>query len=196
MIVQMEANPTHTNHFIRIKKLIKPTRLTIFIPPHQSVGIAINARVCGYTGLQIWRSTGLQICGQICGSMGLQICGSTLFHIWRSTRFWGHFRTTFFSRSGTRWKILRNFWRFLARNFDAHLSGWVGLGVKAMTWAFCAAELEKRVSGWGSKKRRKIKFSEWCWPIVEIVGAPPIKIFNLSRTSQLPCKVKISKMWF
>ena len=107
----------------------------------------------------------MRVCMWIYGASDLAIDGSSdlwsdlwidgasdlwidpISHLAIDTQFWGHFRTTFFSRSGTRWKILRNFWRFLARNFDAHLSGWVGLGVKAMTWAFFAAELEKRVSG-------------------------------------------------
>ena len=58
-------------------------------------------------------------------------------------QFWGHLWTTFFSPCGPRWKILRNFWRLLAQNFGAHLSGWVRLRAKAMTWAFFAPELEK-----------------------------------------------------
>ncbi len=45
----------------------------------------------------------------------------------------------------------------------------------------------------GVGKTSTNKFSEWCLPIVEIVGVPPIKIFKLSRVSQLPYKVKISK---
>ena len=40
----------------------------------------------------------------------------------------------------TIWKILRNLGWFLARNFGAHLSGWVGLRVKAMAWAFLAPD--------------------------------------------------------
>ena len=50
--------------------------------------------------------------------------------------------------------------------------------------------------GLGVEKMSKKKFSEWGLPGVEIVGAPPIKIFKLSRISQLPYKVKISKIRF
>ena len=50
--------------------------------------------------------------------------------------------------------------------------------------------------GLGVEKMSKKQFSEWGLPGVEIVGAPPIKIFKLSRISQLPYKVKISKTIF
>ena len=62
------------------------------------------------------------------------------------TQFLGRFRTMFFSPFGPRRKILRNFWRLLAQNFGAHLSGWVRLRVKAMTRTSFAPELEKWVS--------------------------------------------------
>ena len=98
-------------------------------------------------------------------------------------QFWGHFRTTLFSPFGPRRKILRKFWRLLAQNFGAHLSGRVRLRAKAMTWDFFAPELEKWVSGWGSENRHKIKFSESSLPIVGIVGVPQTKICMLSRVS-------------
>ena len=67
-------------------------------------------------------------------------------------QFWGNVRTTLFSPFGPRRKILRNFWRLLAQNFGAHLSGWVRLRAKAMTWTLFAPELEKWVYGRGVGK--------------------------------------------
>ena len=62
--------------------------------------------------------------------------------------FWGHFRGTLFSPIGLRRKISRNFWRPLAHNFVAHLSGCVRLKDGTMAWAFFAPELGKWVSSW------------------------------------------------
>ena len=98
-------------------------------------------------------------------------------------QFGGHFRTTCFSPFGPRRKILRIFGRLLAQNCGAHLSGWVRLRAKAMTWAFFAPELEKWVSGRVLENRHKIKFSESSLPIVGIVGVPQTKVFMLSRVS-------------